>query len=254
MINFKLASSFFTLICCVFILFIALELLSIWWLIISLLVGFILLGMVSFTMSWNCFTQAFTHKKTTKKIIALTFDDGPHPEYTPKVLALLKQYEAKATFFCIGKHVEKHPEIVQAIINQGHSIGNHSYTHSNTIAFKSKQGWLEEIKRTDALITKITGVSTKLFRPPFGVTTPHLAAALKVTGPICVGWNIRSFDTFFKTPKTISNRVLNHIHPGSIILLHDKQENCLPVLEHILQVLHAEHYDMVTINTLYDEK
>ena len=254
MINFKLITSFFIMFCCVTLLFITLELLSSWWLILCLVLGCTVLITASFNMGWQVFLKSFTHKKTTKKVIALTFDDGPHPEFTPKVLALLKQYDAKATFFCIGKHIEKHPELLKAIADAGHAIGNHSYTHSNTIGFKNKREWIAEIERTDAIIKQITAGKTKLFRPPFGVTTPHLSSALKTTNHVCVGWNIRTFDTFFKSPKIISKRIIKRITPGAIILLHDKQENCIPVLEHILHTLQSEHYAMVTIKALCYEK
>jgi len=250
MINFKLYTSLAILLSCVTIVFITLELLSIWWLILCLVFGFIVVIIASLNMGWHVFIKCFTHKKTTKKIISLTFDDGPHPEFTPKVLALLKQYEAKATFFCIGKHIEKYPELTKAIVNEGHVIGNHSYSHSNTIGFSNTKSWLEEIERTDQLIEKATGFKTNLFRPPFGVTTPHLASALKTTDHSCIGWNNRSFDTFIASPKTISTRVLKQVTPGGIILLHDKQANCIPVLEHLLQVLQSEHYKMLTINDL----
>ncbi|TYC15549.1 polysaccharide deacetylase family protein [Bizionia gelidisalsuginis] len=254
MINFKLYVSFFSLFCCLIIVFITLELISIWWLVLYLFFGFIILGIASLTMRWDWFTKAFIHLKTTKKVIAITFDDGPNPEFTPQVLALLKQYNAKATFFCIGRQIEKHPDLLKAITNDGHAIGNHSYSHSKTIGFSTKKSWLKEIERTDALIKQTTGRQTKLFRPPFGVTTPHLASALKTTNHTCVGWSNRSFDTFFKSPKTISKRVLKRIKPGGIILLHDNQVTCIPVLEHILQVLQSEHYTLVTTNDLLHEK
>jgi len=250
MINFKLYTSFVILLSCVTIVFITLELLSIWWLVLFLVFGFIIIVLASLTMRWNWFLKAFTHLKTNKKIIAITFDDGPNPEYTPQVLALLKKHHAKATFFCIGKHIEKYPELTKAIVNDGHVIGNHSYSHSNTIGFNNTKSWVEEIDRTDQLIEQTTGFKSNLFRPPFGVTTPHLAAALKTTNHSCIGWNNRSFDTFINSPKTISNRVLKQFTPGGIILLHDTQVNCIPVLEHLLQVLQSEHYKMVTINDL----
>ena len=250
MINFKLYTSFAILLSCVIIVFITLELVSMWWLILYLVFGFIIIGIASLIMRWNWFLKAFTRLNTNEKIIAITFDDGPNPEYTPQVLALLKKYEAKATFFCIGEHIEKHPGLLKTIANDGHGIGNHSYSHSKTIGFSNTKSWLEEIERTDQLIEKATGFKTNLFRPPFGVTTPHLASALKTTDHSCIGWNNRSFDTFIASPKTISTRVLKQVTPGGIILLHDKQANCIPVLEHLLQVLQSKHYKMVTINDL----
>src|SRR5690606_14734549 len=133
-----------------------------------------------FSMSWKFYLTPITSNKNLKdKKIAITFDDGPHPEITLKVLQLLKQYNAKATFFCIGQHIEKHPEILRAIADNGHDIGNHSFSHHLMIDFNSTEKWLQEIKQTDSSIQKITSKKTNLFRPPFGVTTPKLANALK---------------------------------------------------------------------------
>ena len=183
----------------------------------------------------------------------MTFDDGPNPEFTLKVLHLLKEYNAKASFFCIGKHVKKYPELLKRIHSEGHDIGNHSYTHSNTIDFKSTEGWLMELKDTDQAIFNVIGVKPTLFRPPFGVTTPHIAKAVKITGHQVVGWNIRSFDTTLKNRKTILNRILKQVKPGSVILLHDKHEHIEFVLEQLLQFLKKHDYKMVTINDFINE-
>ncbi len=205
-------------------------------------------------MSWKLFLKGFTSKTNiqTKKI-AITFDDGPNPKYTPIVLQLLKDYEAKASFFCIGRQVEKNPEILKLIYDESHDIGNHSYTHSNTIDFKSTEGWLEELKHTDQAIFKVIGEKPTLFRPPFGVTTPHLAKAIKVTGHQVIGWNIRPFDMAIKYREVILKRILKQVKPGSIVLLHDKHEHIEFVLEQLLQFLKKQNYEMVTINELINE-
>ena len=228
---------------------------SFWWYILLFLLLFWLVLIGSFSMSWSLFLKAYTHNTTiTEKKIAITFDDGPNHTYTPRVLQLLKTYNAKATFFCIGKQVEKHPEILKIINAAGHAIGNHSFSHSTTIGFKSTEEWLDEIKKTDQAIFKVLNHKTDLFRPPFGVTTPHLAKAIKVTGHHVIGWNIRPFDMAIKNPKIILNRIIKNIKPGSIILLHDKHGRIEIVLEQLLQFLKKKEYKMVTINELLDEK
>lgn len=205
-------------------------------------------------MSWKLFLKAFTSKPHIKtKKIAITFDDGPNPDYTPKVLQLLSDYNAKASFFCIGKHVKKYPELLRQIHAEGHDIGNHSYTHSTTIDFKSTEGWLGELKKTDQAIFKVTGVKSMLFRPPYGVTTPHLANAIKVTGHQVIGWNIRPFDTALGNRNLILKRVLNQVKPGAIVLLHDKHEHIEFVLEQLLPFLKKQDYEMVSINDLINE-
>lgn len=227
---------------------------ALWWYILLLILWFTIMALGSFNMSWGFYLKAFTSNPTiTKKNIAITFDDGPNPEFTLKVLDILKQYNAKATFFCIGEHVERYPEIFKAIVAQGHAIGNHSFSHELMIDFNSTENWLDEVKQTENAILKITSKKTTLFRPPFGVTTPKLAQALAVTEHQVIGWSIRSFDTVIKNPERIIKRITKQLQPGAVILLHDKQSNVLPVLEHLLQVLQKQDYQAVTINELLHE-
>ena len=228
---------------------------SLWWYFLLFMIWFSVMTIGSFSMSWNFYLKAFTSKKRLKeKRIAITFDDGPNPDYTLEVLRILKQYNAKATFFCIGQNVENNPEILKAISEDGHDIGNHSFTHDLMIDFNSTENWLHEIKKTENAIQRAIGKKTVIFRPPFGVTTPKLAKALKVTEHQVIGWNIRSYDTAIKNPKSIVKRINNQIKPGAIILLHDKQNNVLHVLEHLLQFLQENDYESVTINELINEK
>ncbi|MEZ4801489.1 MAG: polysaccharide deacetylase family protein [Gelidibacter sp.] len=228
---------------------------SFWWYILLFSVTFWIIVIGSFSMSWGLFLKAVTsNPKISGKKIAITFDDGPNLNYTPKVLQLLKDYDARATFFCIGKQVKKHPELLKSIVSEGHGIANHSYSHSVTIDFKSTEEWLTELKNTDEAIFNVTGLKTNLFRPPFGVTTPQLAKALKITGHKAIGWNIRSFDTAIKNSKTIVKRITKKIHPGAVILLHDNHDRVEMVLEQLLQFLKTNDYQMVTIKDLLDEK
>ncbi len=224
---------------------------ALWWYGLLFILWFLMMAIGSFSMSWKFYLNPITsHKVLRVKKIALTFDDGPNPEFTLKVLQILKDYNAKATFFCIGQHIETYPEILKAIAVDGHDIGNHSFSHDLMIDFNSTERWLQEIKQTDNSIHKITGKKATLFRPPFGVTTPKLARALKVTEHKVIGWNIRSFDTVISNPQKILKRITKRVHPGAIILLHDKQSNVLLVLEHLLQFLQEHEYQAVTINEL----
>jgi peptidoglycan/xylan/chitin deacetylase (PgdA/CDA1 family) len=166
----------------------------------------------------------------------------------------LERHNAKATFFCIGKNVQNYPEIIKKIIENGHTIGNHSFSHSDFIDFNGKKTWLKEIEKTDSEIQQITGFKPKLFRPPFGVTTPHLADALRKSGHISVGWNIRTYDTILKSPEKIVQKVLKNVKPGSIVLLHDCHENIIPILENLLPGLARKNFSFVTVNELIDEK
>lgn len=161
----------------------------------------------------------------TEKKIYLTFDDGPIPEVTPWVLAQLANYNAKATFFCIGANVQKHPTIYNEIIARGHSIGNHTQHHVN--AWKvSKAAFLSDItlccetlQNSVKLPQKTT---TDLFRPPYGKITPQLSKKLKKLGYTIIMWTVLSgdFDNDLSQEKCLAN-VINNTEAGSIIVFHD---------------------------------
>jgi peptidoglycan/xylan/chitin deacetylase (PgdA/CDA1 family) len=189
----------------------------------------------------------------TQNKIAITFDDGPN-EMTVPILEVLKKYNAKATFFCIGQNIEKHPEILKQIVSEGHLIGNHSYSHSHFFDFYRKQQVLQEINDTNALIEKIIGKKVRFFRPPYGVTNPSIRRALAVTKHKVIGWNIRSLDAVIRNEKTILDRITKRIKPGGIVLLHDTSMHTVNVLEQLLVVLRAKKYEVIAIEQLLNLK
>lgn len=204
----------------------------------------------SFDIRLNYFTKAHCAKRNPQtKEIALTFDDGPH-EMTGKVLDLLEQFNAKATFFCIGKQIEKKPEIFKRIIADGHLAGNHSYSHVGNFGFFSSQKVADEIGKTTKLVHQLTGLKMKFFRPPFGVTNPMIAKAVSVTKYDVIGWNIRSLDTVYESEDTIFERVKSKVKPGGIILLHDTSQKSVNVLERLLLFLKSENYSIVSVDEL----
>ena len=216
---------------------------------LPIIVGVGLTSWGAFDLRLNYFTKNYCKAQVSEKVIALTFDDGP-TAFTPQVLDLLQKYNAKATFFCIGNRIEKDEKIFRRIVNEGHLIGNHTYSHSTKMGFFSTEKVKNEIAKTDDIIHRITGKSTPYFRPPFGVTNPNIAKALNETGHQVIGWNIRSLDTVIDDEDRILRRVLPRIQPGSIILLHDTSQKTVNVLEQILKGLQAEGYKMVTIEEL----
>lgn len=201
--------------------------------------GIIIYG--SFALRSGYFLKSVSHSDTGEKIVAISFDDGP-TSFTPAVLELLEKYNAQASFFCIGKQIEKFPGIFQQILESGHTTGNHTYTHSPWIGFFSKDSVKEEILQTDEIIKKHAGAYPFFFRPPYGVTNPSVAKAVKETGHKVIGWNIRSFDTFFKNENFIFRRIIRQIKPGSIILLHDTSEKTVKVTELLLDYLRHNGY------------
>ncbi|OIV42508.1 polysaccharide deacetylase [Flavobacterium johnsoniae] len=205
-------------------------------------------------ISSNYHVKAFCNNPLeTEKKIALTFDDGP-TEFTLEVLELLKKYNAKAAFFCIGKNIEKHPKIIKQIIEEGHLVGNHSYSHSKFFDFYNAEQIKTEIKKTDELLEKFTSKKINFFRPPYGVTTPSIRRALKITGHKVIGWNIRSLDGGTKNQELIFSRIIKRVSPGGIVLLHDTAPHSVLVLEQFLQFLKQNHYEVISIEELLSLK
>lgn len=208
----------------------------------------------SFRISSNYHVKAFCNNPSeTEKKIALTFDDGPSV-FTLEVLDLLKKYNAKATFFCIGKNIEAHPEILQRIIEEGHLVGNHSYSHSKFFDFYTYPAIIEELQKTDKLLEKFTSKKINFFRPPYGVTTPSIRRALKFTKHKVIGWNIRSLDGGTKNQELILNRIKKRVSPGGIVLLHDTGSHSVSVLEQFLQFLQQNKYEVISVEELLNLK
>lgn len=177
----------------------------------------------------------------TEKIIYLTFDDGPNPVATPFVLDELKKYNAKATFFCIGKNVQEQPELYQRIFAEGHRVGNHTHNHLNGFHTKDEL-WLQNVKEAAKWI------DSDLFRPPYGKIRSFPAKVLKESNPPfqIIMWDVLSadFDTSISPQKCLDN-VTKHTKPGSIIVFHDSEKafpNLRFALPEVLKLFSGEGY------------
>ena len=207
----------------------------------------------SFHIRWNYHLESLHCNKTTKNDwVAITFDDGPHPDFTPQVLELLHRYNAKATFFCIGKQVAQHPDMVKEIIAEGHTLGNHTYSHSKTFGFLSTEKVVEELQRTRETIQQLTGLDSILYRPAFGVTNPSIGSAVDQLGIQTIGWSIRSLDTTYRSKKTLLHRITHRLKRGDIILLHDTSAKTVEVLEQLLLFLQNNNMRSVTVDQLLE--
>lgn len=227
---------------------------SVWYFVWVLVIWFLCNLIGSSFIQLNYHVKAHCHNsQTNEKSIALTFDDGPS-QNTLKVLDILKNHNAKATFFCIGNNIEKHPEILRRIDAEGHIIGNHSFSHSHFFDFYRKNRVTQELKETDNLILEITGKKAQFFRPPYGVTNPSIRRALEVTQHKTIGWNIRSMDGISKNTQAIFNRIVKQLSPGSVVLLHDTRPETNAVLEQLLQSLAEKKYKVVPVTELLNLK
>ncbi|MDH7601533.1 MAG: polysaccharide deacetylase family protein [Armatimonadota bacterium] len=187
----------------------------------------------------------------SKKQVAITFDDGPHPTYTPKLLAILDAFDAKATFFLVGEKAEKYPQLVRMIMSGGNSIGNHTYHHVNLTKIPIEDV-ATEIKACGKVLQSITGQAPHLFRPPGGDYDRNVIQAATALGYITVLWTDNPGDYTSPGVKTIESRILDSIDNGSIILLHDGIRQTIDVLPQILRYLKSKGYELVTIDQMLE--
>lgn len=206
---------------------------SYWWLFLMGLIYIHALALGSVFIQWN-FYVASRYKGKKDQRIALTFDDGPLP-LTETILDILKAEKVPAAFFCIGKNMAAHPELLQRIVADGHVLGNHTYTHSFSFDWQSAATMKAELAKTNETAQQITGKKLRLFRPPYGVTNPNLAKAIAATGMQSIGWNLRSFDTKAKSEAALLKRLLRQLKGGDVILLHDTIPVTAAVLTSFIQ-------------------
>jgi peptidoglycan/xylan/chitin deacetylase (PgdA/CDA1 family) len=183
----------------------------------------------------------------SEKKVYLTFDDGPIPEITEWVLDQLTQYDAKATFFCIGDNIRKHPEIFNKIIENNHSIGNHTFNHLKGWE-TSLEKYLENTEKCAEIMAnfKLQTTNPKLFRPPYGKIKPSQAKALRQAGYTIVMWDVISMDFDANvSPEQCLQNVISHIESGSIIVFHDSSkawQNLQYVLPKTLEFLKKNEF------------
>lgn len=223
-----------------------------WYAFVILVLSWFLITLCgSFLIRWDYhFKSLHANKNIEQDLVSITFDDGPNPEFTPKILALLKRYNAKATFFCIGQRVEKYPNILREIVADGHSVGNHTHSHSKSFGFFGQEQVISELEKANTVIKKVTGLDTRLYRPCFAVTNPKIEKAVKKLNLHSIGWNVRSLDTTPRPEKMVLKRITSKISRGDIVLLHDTSEKTVTVLEQLLLFLKEKKLRSVPVDQL----
>ena len=181
--------------------------------------------------------------------VAITFDDGPHPKYTPKILAILKQYNAKATFFVVGEMAEKYPYLVRAELAAGHSVGNHTYHHVDLTQIPPVY-IAAELKACGQVLSRIGKKPPHLFRPPGGDYNDEVAQVAEALGYITVLWTNDPGDYASPGTDVIETRVIDKISNGSIILIHDGIRQTIDALPSILKYLQSQGYETVTVDQM----
>lgn len=193
-----------------------------------------------------------------EKKVALTFDDGPNPPYTQELLTLLDQEAVKATFFFIGQNVEQYPAIAREVVQRGHLIGSHTYSHSDLLKLSDEQA-IWEIDHSLQVIEKAVGIRPHLLRPPHGFRDAFILSAAARLNLQVIQWTVMAED--WKKPgiDIITNRVVNHATNGSIILLHDgdgvqsgDRSQTIAATKRIIRLLKDQGYQFVTVNEIFD--
>lgn len=209
--------------------------------------GFLLLCIVfPFFPRSSFYLPVVSRGVSGKNAVALTFDDGPDPLTTPELLRLLLKHGVKATFFVTGKRVSKHPELAREILSQGHTIGNHTYSHDWLLALRSAKRLFKEIESTQELLDGF-GIRSLAVRPPAGISSPRLRKVLEKTNTMNISFCCRALDGGNRWIANLSEKILKRVRPDDIVLLHDiqpKQPRLLPVwlkeVESILSGLEAK--------------
>jgi len=193
---------------------------------------------------------------TAEKVVALTFDDGPHPVFTPELLKVLDKYQVKATFFMIGNRMETYPTIVKEVLKHGHVIANHTYTHPSNLELDTEAQMIREMDKCEEVIERFTGNRAHLFRPPCGLVDGTVITIASEEGYKTILWSISADHHDAPTPRLMAQRVLKHIGPGGIILAHDgrfpmrwKDVAAAPM---IIEALKKKGYRFVTVPELLE--
>lgn len=223
------------------------------------------------------YVRAFCREKTDRKVVYLTFDDGPHPPETKRVLDVLRERCARATFFLIGSNVSGNEAVLRRMLEEGHALGLHTYSHAGTFPLLSFDKMLADVNEGKRAVESVAGKKISLFRPPFGVTNPTIAKVIRTLGLQTVGWDVRSFDTMFcKSSEHSCNsseysckqsgysckqsehsckqsghdwyvpvveRIMKQVRPGSVILLHDRLDGASELLALLLDSLAVSGYE-----------
>ena len=192
----------------------------------AVLVGYValVLGGV-LVLRWQVFVDAIVRGPGGARGVVMTFDDGPHPRWTPRILEILSEKGATATFFVVGRKAEEHPDVVRAILDRGHAVGLHSYAHDRLFALRSGQRVRDDLERGIAVLEALSGRRPVLFRPPIGHTNPIIARVADALDLTVVGWTVGGRDGVASArPSAVSARIRRALRDGAIVLLHDSPE------------------------------
>jgi peptidoglycan/xylan/chitin deacetylase (PgdA/CDA1 family) len=193
---------------------------------------------------------SYSSVKITQKTLAMTFDDGPHPSLTPKLLDILKERNIKCTFFLIGNLVKIYPAIVRRIIAEGHEIGNHTWTHCS-LTSRSDEQIRSELKKSEDAVYEVAGVRPHLMRPPYGAINTRIKDLMfSEFGYSTIMWSVDPQDWRRPGVAAVTSRLVNGAHPGAIMLSHDIHPPTITAMPAMFDQLLAKGYQFVTVSQL----
>lgn len=228
------------------------------WLSASLLASLLALVTAgSLFLNLGVFVRPVRSGREDVPAVAFTFDDGPHPVHTRRVMQLLEAADARGTFFVIGEKARREPDLVKEITARGHEIALHSFAHDRFLNMRAEPSITEDLKRNQDVVEQASAVRPTLFRPPVGLTSPRIQVAVKALGLRVIGWSARAFDGASAPDReTTKRRVIPGLTPGAIVLLHDAPErgdqapSSIDALPELLAAAHERGLRCVTVSTL----
>ncbi len=212
----------------------------------------VLIFILTVSFPVNAGSGLIKNNRQALKLVALTFDDGPHLTYTDEILDILKKYNIKATFFVVGTNVKYFPDKLKRIAAEGHEIGNHTYSHKFLTRYNDET-ITEEIKKAEEIILSTTGIKPKVFRPPGGMYNERIGNIAKDLGYISILWSQDPRDWSKTSISTIENKVISNASDGDIILFHDFNQKNSPTpeaLRRIIPKLIEMGYRFVTVSDI----
>lgn len=217
------------------------------------LAAFVTATAALFAIVCGAVSEPLKKVNTDEMLIALTFDDGPHPVYTPQILDILKEYNIRATFFVVGENVDENPEIIRREIEEGHEVGTHTYTHPLDCESLGPEKLSEELKKTETALFNAAQIKPALFRPPCGNCGDVVASVSGKFGYKIVLWSVDTRDWTHPASGKIVQSVLKSVSPGAVILCHDyvtPKSNTPQALRTIIPELISKGYKFVTVSEL----
>jgi peptidoglycan/xylan/chitin deacetylase (PgdA/CDA1 family) len=225
--------------------------------ILPLFVFLVLCVGAPFLPRFSFFLPVISRGKNGSHEVAVTFDDGPSPESTPVLLDLLERHKLHATFFVVGEKAAQHPELIQSILDKGHTLGNHSRNHDSFLMLRSYKRLRHDIYSTQEILRNI-GIKPLVFRPPVGITGSRLKKVLAELGLVTVNFSCRAFDRGNRNVDNLAGKILSNLKPGDVIMLHDlppSQREMMDYWQRELEVLFEAlqtRYTPVTLEQLIE--